>query len=491
MATRSKSKNRAMIALASCQFWIIYLRVSVDPDGNIESPVEQLEEVLEWLPEIARPDTLPAEADLDVGDENKGGVTEWGNLLIITEVCSASRYAKKARKWWPKVLEAMATGKYRGVVTWETSRSTRMLEDYTTYRSLLEVQGMWYIASETAYDVTNPDHARTLGMSAVDSEIESMKTSKRTTRTVGKRAKRGRPFGKTPYPFERTHEIVNGKLRCIGQQPHPVRGPMVRAWADGILGGTTTISQISKETGRLRTSIVDTLVSPATAGLRVHNGTVYDGEWEGIVTVDEHKALVRLLKNPSRNSRAHVGAERRHAFTGILHCGKCDAPMYHRKHPNGPRYACNENLCMSVVAKHVDKFLMEGLQTRIDMLTLGPDDGTESERDALLAQIAQLDVDYDEAVEAVRAKEMTAKMAGDIEARIEEDRISLNAKLDKLASPIEIDALVGVDIFKLDPVTDVDWLHEIATRLLDRVIIAPAEKVGCFNSDRIHLKFRL
>jgi DNA invertase Pin-like site-specific DNA recombinase len=436
----------------------------------MESPEEQLEEVLEWLPEGVKLE----------------------DCLILQEACSASRYSPKARVEWPKALAAMATGEYDGIVTWETSRSTRKLGDHAAFRDLLEAQGMWYIASERAYDVSNVDDDVALGYSAVNSEAESKRTSKRVTRTVAKRAKKGAPSGRTPFGFERTYEIEAGQPKLVGQRPHPEHGPMVRDWADRVLSGKASVNQISKETGRHMTTIRRTLLSPTTAGLRVHRDKTYPGQWEGIITIEEHEALNRLLLDPRRNNRRHAASGRRHPFTGILRCGKCKGPLYMRSHPKGPRYQCVRDNAVSVTACHVDELVLTALQARIDQRSadLGPDrDDAAAQREVLEAKLVALEEELDRYDDERRVGDLSEKRYRNLTKKVEADQVTTQIELDKLRfQPVEIDALDGVVVAEI---TDVNELHAIAIRLLEYVDIMPTTTRGArFDVSRVRPMFR-
>jgi site-specific DNA recombinase len=158
-----------------------YLRVSVDGSGVKESESEQHED--------------NERTRLDEG---------WERGRTYQDTGSASRYARKTRDDFGKLLADLRSGVFRpGEVlqSWESSRGSREQAEWATFLNLLRDNdvALHVTSHRRLYDLNNPRDRRTLDEDGVDSAYESAKTSMRIRRHTAANAAKGRPHGRVPF----------------------------------------------------------------------------------------------------------------------------------------------------------------------------------------------------------------------------------------------------------------------------------------------------
>jgi site-specific DNA recombinase len=118
------------------------------------------------------------------------------------------------------------------------------------------------------------------------------------------------------------------------------------------------------------------LLSPRTAGLREHRGTIVaDASWPAIVDREMWERVVRLLTNPAR--RTTPVDRRQRLLTGIATCGSCGATLNaktvtKRQRADGStpkreaRYYCRHCFAVLVAADRLDEFVAGVLFQDVD-----------------------------------------------------------------------------------------------------------------------------
>ena len=277
---------------------------------------------------------------------------------------SASRYAKKDRKDWPRLLADLRAGLLQVVWLYESSRGDRkayewlgFLEDCRDHevRVYVETHGR-------LYDIRNARDWKTLAEDGVNNAYASDETSLRIKRNAAANARRGRPNGPVPYGYTRRYHEHTGKY--AGQDPAlPEAGiaeeiitriakndPLVaiardleargiRAPAGGIWC-TATLRKIAR--------------NPAYAGCRkTPEGTLVKG-WPEIVSLETHLAAAAVLTGPGRSTQRP--GRQLHLLSYLAACGGCGGPLHVMRHHYGrqPRYQCRAHGCVSVDPEWLD-----------------------------------------------------------------------------------------------------------------------------------------
>jgi site-specific DNA recombinase len=253
---------------------------------------------------------------------------------------SISAYSGRDRPAYAELLRRIEKDELDVVVAWHPDRLHRSpaeLEEYIAACDLrsvptLTVQaGLWDLSTSSGRMV-----ARQIGAVAryeSEQKRDRILAEQRQAAQMGKRHGGGRyrPFG-----WERAY---NGRDRCT-YPLHPVEAPLLADAIARVLAKESLGSIISEWN---RNGITTTggrpwtysllravLLRPSNAGLVTRTGSKgtreeFTGDWEPVVTLEEHRALVSVLTDPAR--RTSPTWEPRYLCSGIARCGRCDSVL--------------------------------------------------------------------------------------------------------------------------------------------------------------------
>lgn len=306
---------------------VIYARVSRDAHQRSKSCEQQISELQRWA--------------------NKEG---WDVAEVFQETGSASKFAKKERSEWIKVLQRLDEGDIYALLTWESSRATRTFKELVVFQEVCEKHGiLWGYGGKLHRFDDDSDNLLTQVQMAVN-ESEVRRTSSRIKRHMVDSAKRGRPHGKQLWGYRRIYDEVTRELVDI--VPDEATAPLVRELFMRVKR-RDSLHSIAKDfnergvpsrrplrnphregVGWITQSVKQVVKNPAYAGLRVHNGEVVGRAiWPPLVSQDDFDAVQAILNDPARDTRR--GAENRitNMLTNIAECGVCGAPLGSARQP--------------------------------------------------------------------------------------------------------------------------------------------------------------
>jgi site-specific DNA recombinase len=254
---------------------------------------------------------------------------------------SASRFAKKDRPVWKRLMDDLRAGRFDVVALWEPSRGDRRLTGWSTFLDECRARNVLvYIESHhRTYDVSIPRDWRTLADEGIDSAYESEKTSMRIKRDLADAAAKGRPHGRRAYGYMRLHDERTGKLDK--QVPDPGEAPVAREIITRI-ASSDAVSAILRDLnargvrtragGRWSRSSICRLVLEGVVYIgkrRYNGGPLLDGAWPAIVDEDVYWRAVAVLSDPARKPRR--GGIRpgraRWLLSYIAKCAVCGGPL--------------------------------------------------------------------------------------------------------------------------------------------------------------------
>jgi site-specific DNA recombinase len=260
---------------------------------------------------------------------------------------SASRYARKTRPGWARLVKFLEGGGADVVVYWEASRATRDLRVGLDLRDLCERRGLLLNYSGRTYDMRDSRDRRYFTDDLSRAEGESDQTRDRVLRSVRANAARGRPHGRHLFGYERRYDPVTKQLVEVVEVPE--QAAIVREAAARVLAGealhavrTDFIARQVPPPGREwdLTQIRRILLNPGYLGKRVHKGVIVgDAVWPAILDEDDWLRLQALLTAPARRTTSRQG-ELRHLVSHIGRCGVCDGHVVARRNRSTPTYAC-------------------------------------------------------------------------------------------------------------------------------------------------------
>lgn len=290
--------------------------------------------------------------------ENLAAAQGLGAELVATYAdpnVSASRFTRKARADYERLVGDIEAGRLDILILWESSRGSRRVSEWVALLEVCEAHGVRiYVTSHhRLYDPAVPRDRRSLLEDAVDSDYESGKTSTRVRRSRASSAAAGRPVGSIPYGYRR--EYAPGSASPLRQVPDPETGPVVQEIVARVLDGEG-LHRIAVDLNRRgvptpqmvrdrRTGTVPErprggwnnpklrklLSSPTMAGWRVHHGERFGkADWEPLVSTADHAAAWALVNAPER--RTQRGTVPKYLLSGIAECGVCSGWL--RRFPN-------------------------------------------------------------------------------------------------------------------------------------------------------------
>lgn len=299
------------------------------------------------------------------------GTEGWRPVLYEDNDRSASRYARKDRDDWPRVLADLEAGKLGFVWLWETSRGDRKLYEWVGFLELCRERDV-RIYVEThgrLYDMRNYRDMKTLAEDGVANAFASDETSVRVQRNLASAARNGRPHSRPPYGIRRLYDPVSGGY--VTQAPDRDGDPPrcdVAAEIITRIGAADPLSVIRDDLGRRgipgptgaawdRHTIRLIGLNPAYAGFRLPPSGDPDQkpDWEPVVDLPVHLAAAAVLKASGRPPRP---GSQRHLLSYLASCGGCGGPLSARAGYGGIlRYRCGPRDCVYVGAAWLDELV--------------------------------------------------------------------------------------------------------------------------------------
>jgi DNA invertase Pin-like site-specific DNA recombinase len=384
---------------------------------------------------------------------------------------SASRFAKKGRPEWQRLMADIRDWKIDVVVLWEPSRGGRELEEWAAFLSLCRQRevSIYAVSQYHLYDPRNARDWRTLAEEGVDSAYESEKISLRTRRGTAASAQRGDPYGRVAYGYVRRYEYVSSSRKPkVHQEPHPEQAPVVREIITSIAASkpiSRIISDLAERgvpspTGRPRWAggtiariVLEGVVYIAKR--RYNGGPLLDGNWPALVDEDVYWKAVTVLQDPRRRPANGSGirpGRSLHLLSYIAVCDVCEGPLSMRhKTRAGSRqvayYRCARKGCVSAPMDWLDFLVTEAVIALCSQpsvyqgITETDDREAQAARDEAQSERARLETFEAQAVAGTLSASSFAKIAAGIETRVAE----LEARAEQLAAPPALRDLVSTD----------------------------------------------
>jgi DNA invertase Pin-like site-specific DNA recombinase len=384
---------------------------------------------------------------------------------------SASRFARKGRPEWERLLTDIRARRLDIVILWEPSRGDRNLATWAAFLDACRNTGtkIYITDHDKVYDPAQARDWRSLAEDGIDSAYESEKTSTRVRRGVAGAAEQGKPYGRLPYGYNRTYEYVRGASKpLVHQEPNPEEAPVVReiitrlSRSEAITAIIRDLDQRGIRTragGKWSNASIARLAKEGVVyiGKRRHNGgPLLDGNWDPIVDVDVYWRAVNVLADPNRKRQAdkrggiRPGAAR-WLLSYLAHCGVCSRPLSVKYLDRAaarriPHYRCAEGCVVSTV-EWLDELATVAVvgfcaQTPMyELLTREEDSEAQAARNEAAGERARLAGFEEQAISGKISASSFTRIASGIESRIAE----LEERATKLSTPPPLrDLMAGV-----------------------------------------------
>jgi site-specific DNA recombinase len=380
---------------------------------------------------------------------------------------SASRFARRGRPEWSRLVADIEAGRLDIVVVWASNRGGRELEEWARFlNACRRTATRLFVASEKRlYDLAIARDWKSLAEDGIDSAYDSEKISLASRRGTAGSAERGDPHGRVPYGYTRRyeHDPRAHKGRRIFQEPDPNESVIVREIIErisrdeavsAILRDLAERGVTTRAGGRWSRSSLTRLVLGGTVYIakRRHNGSpLLDGNWPALVDDETFWRAHAVLSDPARKPRG--GGIRpgraRWLLSYVASCGVCDGPLSMRHLPRSAGqtayYRCIRKGCVSAPVEFLDSLATYAVirfcseSPLFEMLTRGDDKEARAAKDEAQAERDRLAGFEAQAIDGRMSAESFARIARGIERRI----ATLEARARELSSPPALRELVS------------------------------------------------
>jgi site-specific DNA recombinase len=423
-----------------------YLRVSKDRSGRQRSTAEQHD------------DNLHAAEERDV---------TLGVPYTEDSAVSASRYGRKSRGGFGKLLADLRSGRFRDdeLWLWESGRGSRRVSEWVELVELCEKRGVsvYVTTHHRLYDPANARDRRSLLEDAVDSEYEVAKLSQRTRRAQAALAAAGKPNGKTPYGYRR---VYDPRTREGRQEIEPAEAKVVRELFTRLAAGDSLRSierdfaarGIASRTGKKLSVqyLRHWAIREAYAGRRVHRpnsgapATVTEATWPALVDPVLFDRVQQILSDPARKTRRPGRAN--HLLSLIAVCDVCGSGMTAGVRRRGERVGVWELRCrggnhVTVPEAELDTYaeqVMFAYLARADVAEqLRAAVASGPELDQVRVELAEVRRQLDDLYEQVAARKVSASALAAIEPKLIAEADQLEARRRELSAPPALAGLIA------------------------------------------------
>jgi DNA invertase Pin-like site-specific DNA recombinase len=455
----------------------IYTRISSDDDSRIKQ--------------------------LGVKRQEKGcrGLVEALDWTLVDVYCDNNRTASKAdveRPEFNRMLADLKSGRINRVVVLAQDRLCRRPDELETTMRLLRSRGITEIHTVTDGIVnigttTGRTMARVKGVFDIAyAEYISEKVSQKKDEL----AERGLPAGGGTRPFGYEADrmtVVPAEAKLIKEAARRVLAgeSMYSVCADWTARGVRTVTGAEWLPNVLR----GVLSAPRIAGLREHRGEIVGAAaWDPILDRETWESLRAVFA--TRTDRKAKGRPKA-LLTGVLHCGRCGAQMFHGTNNGKHAYACRKEPgrvgCgrLAVIAEPLESIIVEAVLHALDTPRLA---AAVVDHDPAKPDIAALEARRDELAEMWAAGELSRSQLNaatkTINAQIDAARaVVADTVVKSAALPyLERPGLLRKSWSKLD----LEQRRAILAAVVE-VTIQPATKHGShdFDPERIELRWQV
>jgi DNA invertase Pin-like site-specific DNA recombinase len=360
---------------------------------------------------------------------------------------SASRFSRKKRDDWDRLIEDLAERRFHVVILWESSRGDRRLAHWITFLDLCRDIGVLiHITShERTYDVRKRRDYKTLAEEGLDSADASELTSERVQRGSKSRARKGRPHGRDLYGYERVYGLdEKGRRDLVDVVPDErprttssLKGEPVSYTHAGVvreiierlasgdalrnvavhLNGRGIPSPRNGAKGWTSTRVREIATNASYAGKRVYKGEVLEGVdpvWPPLVDVVTFQAAGSRFAPPG-SVRRNEGSVKR-LLAGLAVCGVCGRKVRRMGRKEAPRYVCApDNIpgvgyCVSRDIAQVDAYVERTMWLRLAKADLAELFAADRRANEQLARLEAEIVEKEKRLEEARRSYMAGRL---------------------------------------------------------------------------------
>lgn len=273
------------------------------------------------------------------------------------------------RPAFQEMMNRIRRNEFTHVLVWKIDRISRNLLDFAEMYEELQSLRVTFVSKNEQFDTSTAIGEAMLKIVLVFAELERNMASERVTATMISRASNGQwnggriPFGYSYDPEARVFSVREDEAAICREIKDLYLENKSLTFVSRVLNNKGYTTRAGAKWSPHATWII--VSSPFYAGIYRYNR--YKGtekrsvnpkdEWvmvqnhhPAIFTMDEHEAMLAILKSNSKLLDNHIGKYRAntniHIFQNIVYCGKCGGKMVStpgKKHADGYRpsnYSC-------------------------------------------------------------------------------------------------------------------------------------------------------
>jgi site-specific DNA recombinase len=292
-------------------------------------------------------------------------------VYVDNDVSAADQ--RKARPGYQEMVDRLKQGGIHAVVAWSQDRLVRRPVELEEFVALCEASGTQRLETvQGSLDLGTGDGlliARIKGAVAAD-EIARLKA--RTRRKHQELAERGfrNGGGMRQFGYAASGSEIDDREALVVKE---VVQRLLTGETVGALCRDLNAREVTTVTGRRWSPMVLRRMASAAsiAGYRERAGVFYEGQWPGIVALEDVIRLRAMLRDRQRPHRT----ARRYLLTGFLVCSRCGERLRARPRRDGKRcYVCArgpgipESACgrLSIVAEPVEECISNSAIALVD-----------------------------------------------------------------------------------------------------------------------------
>lgn len=406
----------------------------------------------------------------------------------------------KRRPAYERMIADVEAGAVEAIVVWDIDRLTRKPAELETFIDLADRHHLSLASVGGEIDLASPQGRLTARIKGNVARHEAEQMGRRIRRSQEEKARTGRSYhGQTPFGYDRATVTRDGRERRM-LVPHETEASLVQEAYRRLLDGESlwAITRdwkargiVGKRGNAIRGNVLGNMLRrPVYAGKRSWNGEIVgDGEWEPLVTWDDHTRAGAMLNAPGR---FHLhGTAPKHLLSGIARCGRCGGKMRPKvqKH-RSPSLVCWD--CQKVTRSMVplDEYVTEVLVERLKGMDLDltePEDGTAhaeaiAARDALVTRM-------DELADAMASGEIAVRVASRSSARLEADLAAAEERVIATAPNPALAAATGASAAEAWEASPLEQKRQII-RDLAHITVQPSGPGIKFHPDQVVIEWR-
>lgn len=451
----------------------IYTRISQDHEGNQAATARQLEDCVHFI-----------------------ASRQWEHAGTYEDPDISAFDRRATRPSFERLKADIVAGKIDVVVAWKLDRLWRRARDFADLDEACETAGARIVTVVDGIDTATSAGRLVATMMTGVARAEAENLSIRQRRKQAQLAREGKISGGgwRLFGYERLMKgVVEGEAAMIRDAVARVLGgesvsSVCRDW--NARGLVTTVGNPWQPGAFTRT-----LSSPQMAGRRFYQGVYYEAVWPGIISIEEHERLLRLIGSRKRGP----AAGRSHYLSGIMVCAGCEKPLHGMPTTRGARgYGCQVDGCYAVrrKAEPLEEFVRDLIFAHVEAPGFAE----------LVARQATPDEDVDDVLAVIREDEVAieelthdryvARVLGPAEfaaahaalsARLSENRGRLAAMAPK-DTGIDLSARPVRESWERETV---EWRHRLASWLIERVTAGRSPRGRLpFHAASIEVKWR-